>query len=314
MAETITEWQRRQFNANVHWVYQQMETMATKYVDAEMVHNGVQGNLDDFDVVGSMVARDKVDRYEETKWGELEKSRRWARPYMSYQALPLDRFDKVRSAISDINSVHTRGIVAALKRAEDKRYFTAAIGTALTGENATGTSALPSSQQIALGSSPNDILTLDKIKLASAKLDDAAVPVGPGKRIWFFSPGQKSAILAITQAASSDFTARRIYDKGNIDGDEWMGFFWKMIPDVKSQGASGITTLLRMLPLSGTTRTNIVCASDAVGISRCDNLRTELDVLPQKTYIWQAFGSIDVDCVRVRDGGAISVACLEQTT
>lgn len=313
MAETITEWQRRQFNANVKWVYQQMDTLATKHAAAEVVHNDVQANLDDFDVVGSALARDKQERHEDTVWGEVEKSRRWCRPYMSYLALGLDRFDKVRSAIMDINSIHTKGIVAALKRTEDKRYFDAAIGTALTGETATGTQALPSGQQIALGSSPNDVLTLAKIKSMLAIFDAMGVPNTPGFKRWYYAPGQKPALLAITQAASSDFTARRIYDQGGFrDGDEWMGFSWHMIPDVKNQGAAGITTLQRMLPLSGTTRTNIVIAIDAVGISRCDNLRTELDILPGKTYSWQAFGSIDVNAVRVLDGGVGSVLCKEE--
>lgn len=313
MAETITEWQRRQFNDNVKFVYQQMETIATKYIAAEMVHDGVQGNLDDFDVFGSGIARDKLDRYEETQWGDIEKSRRWCRPYMSYLALPLDRQDKVRSAISNIDSIYTRGIVAALKRAEDKRYFTAAIGTAITGETATGTAALPTSQQIALGSTPSDVLTLTKIKSVSANFDSNSIPVAPGRRHWYFAPGQKQAILAITQAASSDFTNNRIYERGNIDGVMWMGFDWHMIADVKNQGAGGITTILNMLPLSSTTRTNIVAADDAIGLTKVDNLTTEMDRLPQRTYTVQIYGSIDVNCVRVLDGGVMSVLCKEES-
>ncbi len=281
MSETITEWQKRQFNSNVKFVYQQMEYMVAKYIDSEMYHGNVQGNLDDFDVAGAVLTRDRVDRYEETQWAELEKSRRWCRPVRAYLALPLDRFDKVRSAIEDINSIHTKAIVASLKRTEDLRVINAAVGTALTGEQATGTSALPSSQQIALGSSPSDVLTLTKIKSVSANFDGNAVPIG--KRHWLYAPGQKSAILAITQAASSDFTAHKIYDRGDMDGLEWMGFMWHHVFDVKSQGASGITTLQRMLPLSSTTRTNIAFSSNSNGVANCDDIKHEVDFHPPKT-------------------------------
>jgi hypothetical protein len=69
-----------------------------------------------------------------------------------------------------------------------------------------------------------------------------------------------------------------------------------------------------MLDLSSTTRTNLAIADDAIGLSICDDLRTELDVLPNKTYSWQAFGSIDQNAVRVLDAGVVSILCLEQTS
>lgn len=306
MAETITEWQKRQFNANAKFVYGTFDTMVAKYIAPEMVHGGVVGNLDDFDVVGATIARTKENRHEDTIWGELEKSRRWCRPYKAYQALPLDRADKVRSAISDINSIHTRGIVQALKHEEDYRCIQAAIGTALTGETAGGTSALPSSQIIALGSTPDDLLTLAKIKTASAIFDQGGVPDGMNRH-WFYAPGNKNAILGITQAASSDFYAGQIYASGNINGKEWMGFNWHMIADVRTQGASGLSTVLAMLPLTSTQRTNIAFASDAMGKSSNEELKTELDVLPMKTYSWQAFGEIDLNFVRVLDAGVVSI-------
>lgn len=318
MAETITEWQKRQFNDNVHQVYIASATMIDSLIDASMVHNPVQGVLDDFDVIGNTVARDKVDRYENTIWGDVEKSRRWCRPYPSYLALPLDRMDKVRSAISDINSIHTKAIVNALRLSELVRFFAAAVGTAMTGETATGTAALPTAQIIALGTTPNDVLTLTKIKSASANFDVNAVPVGPSRRRWAFAPGQKAAILAITQAASSDFTNNKIYDRGNIDGLEWMGFFWQMFADVRSQGAPAtpgattLSTIQRVLPLTTTDRSNVVWSPDAIGISRCENLMTRLDELPQRTYTWQAYGEVDVNAVRVLDGGVMLVHALEE--
>lgn len=313
MAETITEWQKRQFNANVKFVYGTFETQMAQFIAPEMVHSGASGVLDDFDVVGATTARTKENRHEDTMYGELEKSRRWCRPYKAYQALLLDRMDKVRSAISDINSIHTRGIVQALKHEEDYRFINnGVLGVALTGENATGTSALPSSQQVALGSTPpDDLLTLAKIKTVSSLLDDGGVPEST-PRHWGYAPGNKNAIMGITQAASSDFYAGQIYASGNIHGKEWMGFKWHMVADVKTQGASGISTVLRLLPLSSTTRTNVVFAADAIGKTSLEELTTELDTLPMKTYSVQAYGEIDLNFVRVLDAGVVSVLCKDE--
>jgi hypothetical protein len=317
MAETITEWQKIQFGDNVKYVYAQTEPMFTRYFAPEDVKSDVQGKRISFPVVGNMVARDKTQRHEQTQWGDLEKSVRWIVPYASYQALPLDNFDQVRSCIANQNSVHTRRIVESLRRAEDLRGITAAIGTAIQGEAAGTSIALPSSQIVALGTTPDDVLTLAKIKAVSAIFDKE----GGTDRHWFYSPGQKSAILAITQAASSDFTARRIYDKGDIDGDEWMGFMWHRMGDVRTQGAvaagndttnSTLSTLMRMLPLLSTTRTNIAYCRGAMGKGFCENLVTHLDQLPQITYTWQAYGELDVDCVRILDGLVASILCLEQ--
>lgn len=321
MSDTITEWQRIQFGDNVRYVYAQRDTLFTRYFAPENVKSDVQGKRISFPVAGNLIARDKTERHGETQWGDLEKSTRWVTPYASYQALPLDNFDQVRSCISNINAVHTRRIVEALRRAEDKRGIAAALASAVTGEGAGTLMPLPSSQKVALGSTPNDVLTLDKIKTVSAIFDKEGFPDGPGARHWFFAPGQKPAIMAITQAASSDFTARRIYDRGDINGEEWMGFMWHRIADVRTQGAanaandtatSSLKTLERMLPLSGTDRTNIAYCPEAMAKGFCEDLMTKLDQLPTKTYTWQAYGEVDVDCARLLDGGVCEIHCLEQ--
>jgi len=292
-------------------VHQQTQALIAPRLDPVNVHRGVVGALDDFDLIGSFLAHDITDRHGDTVPLNPEHSRRWARPYPTDATVYLDREDKVRSLINP-QSAYNRIIAASLRRSEDKRLITAMLGTALTGETATGTQVLPTSQLVAIGSSPNDVMTLAKIKSASANLDAGGFDDAPGKRIMLYSPGQKSAILAITQAASSDFTARRIYDSGNINGQEWMGFTWIMVPDVKNQGASGISTLERMLPLTSTTRTCVAFATDSVGLSINQELNSFLDILPGKQHLWQARAVIDMGAVRILDGGVVSIAALEE--
>ena len=315
MADTITEWQRRQFNSNVIYCMQQVQSLVVPNLDPMNVHLGVKGNLDDFDIVGSMVHHDLTDRHGDTQVGSVEHGRVWCRPYPSDAVLYLDREDKVRSAIEDPNSAHTRTIAMSLIRAKDKRLLDAARAAALIGETASSTVAFDTAnQQIALDTTPNDVLTLAKIKTASVKLTDAAFPIGEGERFFYYAPGQLPAILAITQAASSDFTAQRIYDSGDINGKFWMGFKWVCIPDVKTQSSTGtISTLLRMLNLSSTTRSCLAVGRAALGYSETQGISTFLDVLPQKQHLTQARAVVDCNGVRVMQNGVVEILAKEET-
>lgn len=315
MVETITEWQRRSFRANFIYVFQQKVGLVYPTLDAMNIQSGV-GVMGDFDVMGAMIHHDMTVRHGDTVIGNAEHGRVWCRPYPSDAALYLDREDKIRSAISDPNSAHVNTIAWSLVRAKDKRIIDAATGSVLYGESGTSTLAFDTTnQQIALGSTPNDVLTLDKIKLASVKLADAGVPDDEGQRFFFYAAGQTRAILAITQAASSDFTAQRIYESGTINGKYWMGFAWKMIPDVTTQNADGtITRLLRMLKLSGTTRSCLAIAKTAMGFAETSGMETFLDVLPQKQHLTQARAKIDNNAVRILQNGVVEVLAKEEVS
>lgn len=313
MAETITEWQRRTFNKNVIYVLQQKVGLVHPNLDPMNMHSGV-GAMDDFDIMGAMVHHDITVRHGDTVIGNAEHGRIWCRPYASDATLYLDREDKVRSAISDPNSAHTNTIANTLVRAKDKRIIDAATGNVLYGE--TGTSVLAfdtTNQQIAIGSAPNDVLTLDKIKSANVKLADAGTPDDEGQRFFYYAPGQTKAIMAITQAASADFTAQRIYDSGTINKKFWMGFTWIQIPDVTTQNADGtVTKLMRMLNLSGTTRSCLAMAKSAMGFSEAAGLETFLDTLPMKQHLTQARAVQDNNAVRVLQNGVVEILAKEE--
>lgn len=314
--DNIQNWQRMAFNKNFQAVYQQMQPLIYPDLNPVNVHLNVQAGLDDFDILGAMIHHDVTDRHGDTVIGHVEHGRVWCRPYASDAALLLDREDKVRSAIMDPNSAHTQAIASSLIRAKDKRIIDAATGVALAGETGTSTISFnTSAYQIALGSAPNDVFTLDKIKLASGKLSDAGVPLNKGERLMYYAAGQEKALLAITQAASADFTAQRIYDSGTMDAKFWMSFTWKLIPDVTTQNADGTTTkLLRMLNLSSTTRSCLAISRSALGFSEVQNLQTFLDVRADKQHSVQARALIDNNAVRVLQNGVVEILVKEEVS
>jgi hypothetical protein len=206
-------------------------------------------------------------------------------------------------------------MVRALKNAALKQVIDAALGSADVGiGGAGGTIALPSSQKIAIGSNPNDIMTLAKVKNASGLLSDYGVPPGAENRLALYAAGQEAGLLAITEAVSSDFARGYVMERGSFDGINWLGFHWMMVQDVKNEGASGISTLQRLLPLSSTTRTCLFMGKQAVGISVGKDITTHMDPIPMKRQSTLIRPELMMGAVRVWDGAVIQVDALESFT
>lgn len=298
----------KQYHDMLKLQYQQTGSKVLNLITPLMVHRGVKGEMDEHDRLGAAEATDITTRHGDTTYLNPVHSRRWARLVPSEGAVLIDRSDKVRTLI-DAQSGYRSTVVSALGRRTDRHIINAAVGTALTGVEGAGTQALPSSQLIAIGTSPNDVLTLAKIKSSAALLDKAGVPQGAENRIFLYGPGQTSALLAITQAASSDFTRNKIYDRGSMDGIEWMGFLWVLIPDVLDPDSA---VLNRMLPLTSTTRTCIAMGRAAVGVSIGEDIQSFIDVLPAKRHSTQVRSEMDMAAVRVWDNAVVSVAALEE--
>jgi hypothetical protein len=152
----------------------------------------------------------------------------------------------------------------------------------------------------ATGSSTS--LVLADIVKAFALLSKASVPSGAKNRLAFYSPGQLSDILAITQASSSDYTKNRIHDKGTIDGEVWEGFTWIEIPDAVDES---LTLLHYMLPFASSKRSLIFAAPDAVGININDDLATDISKRSDMNNEIQVRIDMTKGAVRVWEGGVV---------
>ena len=280
-------------------------------LDPIVIHRGVSGDIDHHDRLGNVVALDIASRHGDVVPLNPEHSKRAARLVWSDAPVFLDTADQVKSLINAVNG-YREMMLRSLKVRVLKHVLDGALGTALTGIGGSGSQALPSSQKIAIGASPNDVLTETKIKGASAKLDAFGVPPGSQNRLFFYSPGQTQAIMGITHAISSDFTRAMIMDRGTIDGVDWYGFRWVMVPDVKNEGAGGITTLQRILPLSSTTRGCIAMGRAAVGLSIGKEIKSEIDVIPMKRHATLVRPEMVQGAVRTWDGAVVQVDALEQ--
>jgi len=307
---SITEAFVNQYHSMLLAQYQQDKSLIENHLDPMVVHRGVRGVSDSFERLGAVSAVDILTRHGDTSYLNPDHSKRWVNLVASEAAVLLDRADEVRTLI-DAQSGYRDAIVRSLGRRADRHIFAAATGSAITGGNKDGTAVLPSAQAIVKGTTPNDVLTLAKIKVASLLLDAAAIPPGAANRVLLYAPGQTKALLSITQAASSDFTKHKIYDAGSMNGIDWMGFTWVLIPDELDQAG---TVLNRMLALSTTTRTCVAFGRASIGLSVNQEIKTFIDILPQKRHSTQVRSEMQMGSVRIWDLGVVSIAALEETS
>ncbi len=206
-------------------------------------------------------------------------------------------------------------LAAAAVQSIDKFILDAAIGLAMTittsgttGQMTYGTAGMLTSPDHTIGSG-STALPLSTIIATNVLLSKGSVPNGAKNRVWFYAPGQEEAIMEITQASSSDFTKNRIHDIGSMDGQDWQGFHWVQIPDVVDETK---TTLVTMLPLTTTDRTNIAMYRGGVGVSTAQEITPALNTRADLNNEIQVYVSFSMGAVRRFDAHVVQIQALEE--
>lgn len=285
--------------------------MLTNRIDPSMVHRQVHAAVDHHERLGNLLANDVISPFGQTKILNPEHSRR-AVNLVSSDAAVLVSDEHTLRAMVDPQNGYTNTIIYALGRRADKHVIDALTGDALAatvGPNSAVISqsavAFPAGRILGTGIA----ITLANIIGSAELLSKSGVPTGLNERIFTYSPGQLRDIMAITQAASSDFTKNQIHDRGTIDGLNWEGFTWVEIPDVIAPDAT--TVIGRMLNITSTTRRCIAWHRGAVGLSVAREITTKINERADLNNSIQVRSLMMQAAVRVWEGGVVAVDVLE---
>lgn len=155
------------FKNNVTLLAQQRTSVLESLVNNQMCEGKACAVEDQY---GSVTAREKSERHEDTKYSETPRQRRWLVPREFYTAELYDKSDLIRM-LTDPQSSLVQAHVAAMNRAKDGVILAAFFAAAATGETATtGTTAYVTTNDIAadtdLSGTPSG---LTPYKLARAK-------------------------------------------------------------------------------------------------------------------------------------------------
>lgn len=298
------------FDAQLNLTYQQEGSLLERTIASGMVHRNVTGHIDHHERLGNVMANDIISPFGQTNILNPTHSRRATRLVPSDGAVLVNDIHTMRMMVNPQNA-YMMTIVFALGRRADKHIIDALGGAAEVASVTAGTgvitytsTAIPAAQQIGTGVA----IVLDLIVNAGVLLSKAGVPSGASERIMLYSPGQLEDIMAITQAASSDFTRNRIHDSGTINGQMWQGFTWIEIADVQDESG---TVLHRMLPLASDNRLMYAFHRGAVGLSIGVELKRYINERPDLNNSIQVRALKDMGAVRVWDTGVVELDVLE---
>lgn len=300
-----------QFHAEVMQVMQQGEYLVKSQLGSRSMRSGVNATIDTWERVGNVLLQ-PVGRHTQTVQLNPTHTRRGAVMQTSGGGILLSpNVDIVRMLINP-ESDYSQLLGKAGIQTIDKAILDGAIGDATTittsgttGQHTYGTQAMLTAHTIGAATA----MDLTRIIASNVLLSKASVPTGAKARVFFYSPGQETDILAITQASSSDFTKNRIHDAGTIDGQDWEGSHWVQIPDVVDETTS---VLVRMLQLpTSTTRYCVHMYREGVGYSSAQDPKIVINTRADLNNEIQIYLSLTMGVVRLWEGAVNRVAALE---
>lgn len=274
---------------DVQMAYQQEGSRLRECVT---VKTGIVGKSFSTNDIGVAMAQLKGTRHEQHSHQDVEHPVRWGNLAYYYSSIMMDRDDDARVLADPKNNYVTAGAYA-LGRQADQLIINALLGTATTGEDRSGTQALPSAQKVTGSTSA---LTKAKILTAKRLLDEAEVP--DSERYFAISAQGLEDMLGITEVISSDYNTVKALVDGQIN--TWLGFTWKR---------------LELLP-KGVVTTNVrqAIAWHKQALVFGETTASQYSRIKQRTDMhdaWETYAAIDIGAVRKRDKGVVEVHYLE---
>ena len=242
--------------------------------------------------IGEVTAQARTSRHADTPLISTPHDARWVHPTDYEWADMIDDQDKLRMLI-DPTSPYAMNGAYALGRAMDSLIITAALGTALTGENgSTSTPFDTANQQIAVGAAG---LTVAKLRTAKKKLMANEVDVENDPLYCAVTAVQLDNLLGTTEVTSSDYNTVKALVSGSVD--TFMGF--KFIHT-------------ELLGLDGSSdRRCIAWAKSGLHLGIWNDITTKISERADKSYATQVYVKGTFGATRVEEGKVVEIICDE---
>ena len=307
MTGIIEEWRVREYEKNVYHLAQQK--------DMRMAGHAVWGQqnskMKSYDRLGTAEWIQRVGRYGDTPNLEVDHSRRNVIMTDWEWGKLIDDVDLLRT-LNDPTNPYTVAAAAGAKRRMDRIFRDAALGTAITGEDGSGSQVLPTAQHIAAvkggAFAPINIETLRHASYLFNKSD-----IDPEEeRCFAIDAWQLRNMLSETEMISSDYATIKALVDGKID--DFMGFKF-------------IRTELLDLETSSDTKFSLTTGeydaggSSAVGNTRClawvksgmkmsigKNITADVSRRKDKRNIPQIYNTMTLGAVRLEDVKVIEIS------
>lgn len=313
MSVNIVEARVKQFSANVFHLSQQKGSRLRGLVRNE----SQKGKLAHYDRIGTVAAQKKLSRHADTPRMDTPHSRR-AVSLSDYEWADLvDNEDKIRLLISP-ESEYAQAAMWAMGRAMDDEIISAALGSALTGEEAGSTASLANANKVAAhdGSTTTGVnLNVRTLRAVKAYFDgndvDESIP-----RHFAITSSQLQSLLGETEVTSSDYASIKALVMGEVN--TFMGFQFvrterlgRSASDVTYNVASGVVGSGTGTVTAANSRRCIAWAKDGIILSLGQDILGKMSERDDKSYAMQVYCRMSIGAVRMEEEKVCEVICSE---
>lgn len=281
MSITIEQFHVLKYDEDVKAAYQQEGSRLRPFVELK---SGFQGKSFSVNRMGVVEAATKETRHEVHQHQNAEHTVRWGNLIYKYVSILMDKDDDNR-VLADPRNKYVMAGSSALGRAVDSAIIAAGLGTAITGEDRTGTAVLPAAQKIAVGAGT---LSVDKLRQAKRILDENEVP--DDNRCMAISAQGLEDLLAATEIGSFDYNAVKALVNGQVD--TFLGFMFKR------------TQLTQKV---ATTRSAMAFHKDAIVLGEVMEGYNRIALRNDMHDAWETYAAADFGAVRRWDEAVVQI-------
>lgn len=240
--------------------------------------------------IGSVTAQARTSRHADTPLISTPHDARWVFPSDYEWADMIDDQDKLRMLI-DPTSPYAMNGAYALGRAMDDLIISAALGTAMTGENgSTSTSFATATQQIAVGGTG---LTVAKLRQARRILMTNEVDVMADPLYIAVTAVQLDELLGTTEVTSSDYNTVKTLVSGEID--TFLGFKFIQCERLGTDGSGD--------------RRCIAWAKSGLHLGMWNDINTKISERADKSYATQVYVKGTFGATRTEEKKVVEIIC-----
>ena len=277
----------QQYSTNVALLLQQR---GSKLRDAVTVGSYTGKAAKAVEQIGAVTAQARTSRHADTPLISTPHDARWVFPSDYEWADMIDDQDKLRMLIDPTIPYAMNGAYA-LGRAMDDLIISAALGTAMTGENgSTSTSFATATQQIAVGGTG---LTVAKLRQARRILMTNEVDVMADPLYIAVTAVQLDELLGTTEVTSSDYNTVKTLVSGEID--TFLGFKFIQCERLGTDGSGD--------------RRCIAWAKSGLHLGMWNDINTKISERADKSYATQVYVKGTFGATRTEEKKVVEIIC-----
>lgn len=283
-------------------------------LDGAVIRTYTRGERKRHNLFGKVTPTQITSRFAPTPTMDVGQDTRWSVAGQYVTNVYFDRFDEMRTAITDVNSRLIQSEVKGLNRQKDIIIQLAQGGTAITGQTSTGSQVLPTTQFVQKGNHTFDEanpsgsgsvgMTYYKVLKGKQVLEAQYGSDAMSKMHCVIGAQEKATLIATTKSSSKWYIQEQVapFATGQVP-NLFDIMFHVVSEDVIQFGTDGTT----WTPGSSTDRVSFMWYEDGVTLDINEDFFTRIVEDKDHNFAWQLYSRMTLGAVRLDDKAVVLI-------